>query len=556
MAECDGRVSALALNSPSLLERGAVAYDAFINNISPYSRREKGLLVLREPQMQSTFPRGEGKKAMKPQTPALLFPLAAVAAGLLPVLWLAAQNPHITFDPYLWHVLRFTLMQATLSTLLAVTLGVAFGRALFHTDFPGRNFLVQLLSLPLALPAIVVVLGLVSIFGANGILGGTIKLYGLTGILLAHIFFNFPLAARLALAALQSIPDDSFRLAAQLNFSHRDEWRHLEWPALRSTMPAASLLIFLLCAASFTIVLTLGGGPQATTLEVAIYQALRFDFDPARAAMLSILQIMLCTIVVWASLKFPGDTSAFPTLRLTQKSRGAKTTMFDGMILIAGCLLLLPPLAAIIVDGLSGFAFGAIPVIAALTSLVIGVASALLCLLIVWPLASSPNRATSTVILAALILPPAVIATGWFILLNRFSSSNMLIAGLVIALNSLMALPFAYNALQPAMRRAMADHDRLCASLGITGRDRFRHIEWPVLRRPATLAFILAMIVSLGDLTAILLFGSGSIVTLPALIHQQMGSYHFNEAAFSALLLAALATVLLIAAQKLSHDRP
>ena len=44
----------------------------------------------------------------------------------------------------------------------------------------------------------------------------------------------------------------------------------------------------MLCVTSFTIVLTLGGGPAATTLEVAIYQALRFDFDPARAVALTL----------------------------------------------------------------------------------------------------------------------------------------------------------------------------------------------------------------------------------------------------------------------------
>ena len=50
----------------------------------------------------------------------------------------------------------------------------------------------------------------------------------------------------------------------------------------------------MLCAASFTIVLTLGGGPSATTLEVAIYQALRFDFDPGQAVVLALLQLLLC----------------------------------------------------------------------------------------------------------------------------------------------------------------------------------------------------------------------------------------------------------------------
>ncbi len=52
-------------------------------------------------------------------------------------------------------------------------------------------------------------------------------------------------------------------------------------------LPGLVLIVFLLCATSFTLVLTLGGGPSATTLEVAIYQALKLDFDPPRAVALA-----------------------------------------------------------------------------------------------------------------------------------------------------------------------------------------------------------------------------------------------------------------------------
>ena len=54
----------------------------------------------------------------------------------------------------------------------------------------------------------------------------------------------------------------------------------------------------MLCVTSFTVVLTLGGGPRASTLEVSIYQALRFDFDPALAARLALLQIALCALLL------------------------------------------------------------------------------------------------------------------------------------------------------------------------------------------------------------------------------------------------------------------
>ena len=63
---------------------------------------------------------------------------------------------------------------------------------------------------------------------------------------------------------------------------------------LREVLPGAFVLVFLLCMTSFAVALTLGGGPRATTVELAIYQALRFDFDLGRAAWLALIQFALC----------------------------------------------------------------------------------------------------------------------------------------------------------------------------------------------------------------------------------------------------------------------
>ena len=42
----------------------------------------------------------------------------------------------------------------------------------------------------------------------------------------------------------------------------------------------------------------LGGGPSATTLEVAIYTAVRYDFDLKSAAVLASFQLFICLIVI------------------------------------------------------------------------------------------------------------------------------------------------------------------------------------------------------------------------------------------------------------------
>ncbi len=65
----------------------------------------------------------------------------------------------------------------------------------------------------------------------------------------------------------------------------------------------------------------------------------------------------------------------------------------------------------------------------------------------------------------------------------------------------------------------------------------FRLIEWHKLRAPMKYAFALACALSLGDFTAIALFGQADFTSLPHLLYQQLGHYRSQEAAVTAFIL-------------------
>jgi thiamine transport system permease protein len=488
------------------------------------------------------------RPARAPAFAALAFLGAALAMGFLPVLRLGLEQGIRGLDPYVMRALSFTLLQAGLSTLLSLALGIPLARALARRPaFRGRGLLLRLLNLPLALPSIVVIIGIIEVYGANGWLGGLFQIYGLQGILLAHVFFNAPLAARLILSDLERIPPESWKLAAQLGFGPVALWRLVEWPAIRAGVAGTALLIFLLCAASFAVVLTLGGGPRATTLEVAIYQSLRADFDPQRASMLALLQLALCAGLALLAQRWGGLSASFPALRLAPRrynGGGMLPRLADSGMIVLALLLLLPPLAALVSAGLFRIDWSPVLIRALLTSLALGAASALLAFVLVWPLAALAvrsglwRRIAALAVLASWIVPPAALATGWFISLIGYASAWWIAALLVIVLNALMSLPFVARAIIPALGRAADAHDRLCLSLGVSGWNRFRNIEFPAMKQAIGLALVLALILSLGDLTAISLFGTQDVMTLPALIYRQMGSYRFDAAIGTALVLA------------------
>jgi len=226
--------------------------------------------------------------------------LTIVAFMAFGALWSAAPDTDLRSvlqDDYLHHVIAFTFGQALLSALLSLLPAVPLARALYRRRFPGRLLLLRLCAMTLVLPVLVAVFGLLTVYGRNGWLAQLCQLagmgyhfspYGLPGILLAHVFFNLPLATRLMLQALESIPAEQRQLAAQLDLRGWHHFRLLEWPWLRRQLLPTGALIFMLCFASFATVLSLGGGPQATTIELAIFQALSYDYDPGASAVSSL----------------------------------------------------------------------------------------------------------------------------------------------------------------------------------------------------------------------------------------------------------------------------
>jgi thiamine transport system permease protein len=111
---------------------------------------------------------------------------------------------------------------------------------------------------------------------------------------------------------------------------------------------------------------------------------------------------------------------------------------------------------------------------------------------------------------------------------------------IVISINALMGLPFVIRCLGPALRQNHARYQRLCESLALQGWNRFRYLEWPLLRRPLGLALALVAVLAMGDLGVIALFGSTRTATLALLIYQQLGAYLVAQATVTALLLLVL----------------
>lgn len=503
--------------------------------------------------------------------------------AILYMIWLSIWNlQSFRIESYLLGVLEFTLFQATLSTLFSLLFALPVARALARrNNFPGRQALLKLFGLPLVIPVVVTVFGITAIWGQNGLvseilqymgLNGLSPLYGLTGILIAHTFFNMPLMVRLLLPIWESIPGEYWRIASMTGMNSLSMFRFIELPKLRDGLPGIIILVFLLCFTSFTVVLILGGGPQATTIEVAIYHEVRSNFNLPKAIFLALMQVVICLLVSLLLLRFAlfQPSSSTENREITRPDTLTPLSKaIDAFWLGFGCLWVAAPIVAIITNGL----FGPIAKVlgnqavweATFRSLLVGLGSGLIAVTLGLLLASTTRDIAirgQNVGLAnrleltgsqALIVSPIILGTGLYVILIPWISVFEYSLYLATIINGLIAVPFVLRLVSPVLRQNVENHDALCNSLGLSGWNKIKNVEIPLTRKEVILAFALTSAMATGDLTSVVFFSSGRDPTLALMLYQALGNYRVNESAVMALLLIVVCLLVFVIIERLGH---
>lgn len=180
-------------------------------------------------------------------------------------------------DPTLRGVLWFTVWQATVSTVITLALGLPGAYVLARVRFPGRDLVRALVTVPFVLPTVMV--------------GSAFLALGLTrslgAILLAHLFFNYAVVARVVGELWSHLDPHEEDAARVLGAGRWRTFRTVTWPGILPGVLAAGAITFLFCFTSFGVVLVLGG-PTRSTLETEIYRQTTRFLDLPLAAALSV----------------------------------------------------------------------------------------------------------------------------------------------------------------------------------------------------------------------------------------------------------------------------
>ena len=349
------------------------------------------------------------------------------------------------------------------------------------------------------MPSTVAAVSLLSLWGRKGVLRQGFEAifpadflfapYGLAMVVLAHMFFNAPLVMRVCFAGLQSVPQSQLRLAAQLGFTSRDYWRWIELPCIKACIPTLFGLIFLMCFSSFSLVLMLGGGPSVSTLEVAIYTAVRFEFDLPKAGVLALMQLGFSALIILSLSRFEHlswTTRLAVQAGVPRKDKDRFTSkLWDCFFIFLFCLIVIAPIASLFLgsDLVAGLTLFQRPVFwqALQMSVVLGVSASILSTSSALILVAARYNASqlsfarftggflSLAMSVYLVLPSIVLGTASFMLLRSYIDVFSSAFWLVLMSNVFMTLPFATRILAGRYAGLADQTDKLAMALNLRG---------------------------------------------------------------------------------------
>jgi thiamine transport system permease protein len=499
----------------------------------------------------------------------VLFAEAFAAAGGVPgvgAILTEAQNVRAVSN---------SLVQGGLSAVLAVALGYPAGLFLGRYDWPGRSALRSFLLVPFLLPSLVVVFGVLDLFGPAGVLATRVPALsvlgsGLPAIVVANLLFNVPIVILFTATGCETsspaLEESVATLGGSPGRAYLDVWGPATWVGAL----AGGLLTFLFSALSFAPPLLLCG-PGCYTVEAQVWFLDTLGLQPTAAAVLSVAIVALFVAPTAAYLwllthlrasEGSGRRAARRRLAWSPLAIGlaAETVaVFAGVAGLLGAVLYrtLAPVggggfgsawtelfSAATTRRLGISAVGAVgntlfyASVAAGIAIVLGVVTG-------YAVVRRPGRAgpLGLLLFVPLLLSPVVLAFSLAEFWRPLLGGESTVWVLVIVSQATLALPFALQSLEIPLAGLGPEEREVARTLGATGWGAFLDADLPRVRDGLVTAGLFAFALGLGEFTATYFLVTPTFATLPVALYTLTSSrlLPVADAAAGLLLILSLA---------------
>ncbi|MFD9815230.1 ABC transporter permease [Streptomyces sp. NPDC059080] len=503
--------------------------------------------------------------------------------------WQFGRLTAVLGDPDILHVLWFTLWQAAASTGLTLLIALPGAYVFARFDFPGKQLLRAVVTVPFVLPTVVVGSAFLALVGRGGLLD---DLWGVRldttvwAILLAHVFFNYAVVVRTVGGLWSQLDPRQEEAARVLGAGRFAAWRRVTLPALGPAVAAAALMVFLFTFTSFGVVQILGG-PTFSTLEVEIYRQTADFLDLPTAAVLTVIQFVavlgLLALHAWTVRRRETTLRLVDAARTAHRPRGGgQWTLLWGTVAVIA-VLLVAPLVVLVVRSFAGpdgygtvfyttlgsaasadSTFAVAPLDALWNSLAYGVAATAIALVVGGLAAAVLTRRGGRLMRgldALLMLPLGVSAVtvgfGFLITLDKPPLDLRSSWWLVPLAQALVGVPFVVRTMLPVLRAVDGRLREAAAVLGASPWRVWREVDLPMVRRALLIAAGFAFAVSLGEFGATVFIARPDHPTLPVAVARLLGragELNYGQAMALSTLLMVVCAGALLALERLRTD--
>ncbi len=511
--------------------------------------------------------------------------------------WQFGRIGEVLARPDILDVLWFTTWQALASTALTLLIALPGAYVFARFDFPGKQVLRAVVTVPFVLPTVVVGTAFLALLGRGGLLD---EVWGVRldttvwAILLAHVFFNYAVVVRTVGGLWSQLDPRQEEAARVLGAGRFAAFCRVTLPALAPAVAAASLMVFLFTFTSFGVVQILGG-PGYSTLEVEIYRQTAQLLDLPTAAVLTLVQFAAvgAILAVHAATVHRRERALklVDAAQTSRRPRGAGQWALLGGVLLTALLLILLPLGVLVersvdgadgADGPGGYGFGyyralqsagsggsstfLVPPLEAVgNSLRYALVATLIALVVGGLAAAALTRRAGRLVRgfdALLMLPLGVSAVtvgfGFLITLDKPPLDLRTSWILVPLAQALVGVPFVVRTMLPVLR---AVDDRLreaAAVLGASPLRAWREVDLPLVRRAVLVAAGFAFAVSLGEFGATVFIARPDNPTLPVAVARLLGrsgELNYGQAMALSTILMLVCAVSLLLLERVRTDR-
>ena len=191
--------------------------------------------------------------------------------------------------------LKTSAIVASISSVIAVTLGILASIGLTRTRFRGKGVITALLLIPLVMPLVVLGISLLLLFKVLGV-----QLSLLT-VAIGHVVISLPYTILVLLPRLAQIDSSLAEAAYDLGAGRLTTFRRVTFPLILPAVVSAFLIAFTTSFDEYAVASFLAGPRE--TFPLFLYAALRFPSQlPQVIAVAVVVLLVSLTVVVAAEI--------------------------------------------------------------------------------------------------------------------------------------------------------------------------------------------------------------------------------------------------------------